>query len=34
MPASKPDTVEAVAIGRRIEELLLDFLELITGKAA
>jgi aminoglycoside phosphotransferase (APT) family kinase protein len=27
-------TVEAVAIGRRIEEPLLDFLELITGKEA
>jgi aminoglycoside phosphotransferase (APT) family kinase protein len=29
-----PGNVEAVAIGRRIEEPLLDFLELITGKAA
>jgi hypothetical protein len=26
-------TIEAVAIGRRIEEPLLDFLDLITGKA-
>jgi hypothetical protein len=26
-------SVEAVAIGRRIEEPLLDFLDLITGKA-
>jgi len=26
-------SIEAVAIGRRIEEPLLDFLDLITGKA-